>query len=95
MEQQVFGTISYYEPSTKKFAALGHGIVDIDTEKIINISNGELVTARIIEIVKGKEKNPRRNKLKIHPRSKNFGWLSVSKNSPSKNSRWRNLKIHG
>ena len=42
-----------------------------------------------------KSKNPRRNKLKIHPRSKNFGWLSVSKNSPSKNSRWRNLKITG
>ena len=29
------GTITYYEPSTKKFAALGHGIVDIDTGKII------------------------------------------------------------
>ena len=58
------GTISYYEPTTKKFAALGHGIIDIDTQKLINISSGELVTARISSIVKGKEGMPRGNKGK-------------------------------
>ena len=52
------GTMSYYEPSTNKFAALGHGIVDIDTEELINISSGELVTSKISSIVKGKEGVP-------------------------------------
>ena len=52
------GTITYYEPSTRKYAALGHGIVDIDTSKLINISAGELVTSRIASIVKGKEGTP-------------------------------------
>lgn len=52
------GTITYYEPSTKKYAALGHGIVDIDTSELINISTGELVTSRIASIVKGKEGIP-------------------------------------
>ena len=52
------GTITYYEPQTKKFAALGHGIVDIDTEKLITISNGELVTSKVSSIVKGKEGVP-------------------------------------
>jgi len=52
------GTISYYEPSTKKFAALGHGIIDIDTEELINISSGELVTSKISSIVKGEEGVP-------------------------------------
>lgn len=52
------GTITYYEPSTKKYAALGHGIVDIDTGKLINISTGELVTSKISSIVKGKEGTP-------------------------------------
>lgn len=52
------GTISYYEPSTNKFAALGHGIVDIDTEELINISSGELVTSKISSIVKGEEGVP-------------------------------------
>ena len=55
------GTISYYEPSTQNFVALGHGIQDIDTEKLINISSGELVTARISSIIKGQEGIPRRN----------------------------------
>ncbi len=41
------GTLTYYEPSTKKYAALGHGIIDIDTGKLITISRGELVTAKI------------------------------------------------
>ena len=51
MEQQEFGTITYYEPSTKKYAALGHGIIDIDTGTLINISSGELVTAKILSII--------------------------------------------
>ena len=52
------GTISYYEPQTKKFAALGHGIIDIDTQELINISSGELVTSKVSSIVKGEEGVP-------------------------------------
>lgn len=52
------GTITYYEPQTQQFAALGHGIMDIDTEKLINISSGELVTSRIENITKGKKGSP-------------------------------------
>lgn len=52
------GTITYYEPSSQNFAALGHGIVDIDTEKLIKISSGEVVTTRMSSIVKGKEGVP-------------------------------------
>lgn len=52
------GTITYYEPSTQNFAALGHGIVDIDTENLIKISSGEVVTTKVSSIVKGKEGVP-------------------------------------
>jgi len=52
------GTITYYEPSTNNFAALGHGITDSDTNKLITIANGELVTTNISSIVKGKENEP-------------------------------------
>ena len=55
------GTATFYEPSTNKFMTLGHGITDIDTGKIVNIANGELVTANIISIVKGEKGKPRRN----------------------------------
>lgn len=52
------GTITFYEPSTGSFASLGHGINDIDTYELIDISNGELVTAEIVDIVKGQNGIP-------------------------------------
>lgn len=52
------GTISYYEPSTKYFAALGHPIIDTDTGEIVSIKEGELVNASVISIKKGEEGNP-------------------------------------
>ena len=52
------GTLTFYEPSTNSFMALGHGISDIDTEKIFEISNGELITANIVSIKKGLKGEP-------------------------------------
>ncbi|MBO5349535.1 MAG: SpoIVB peptidase [Clostridia bacterium] len=52
------GTLTFYEPSTGAFAALGHGIVDIDTGGIFDIANGELVTSNLIAIQKGEKNNP-------------------------------------
>lgn len=52
------GTATYYEPSTEKFAALGHGIIDSDTEKLISIESGEVVTTNVIDIQKGEEGKP-------------------------------------
>ena len=52
------GTMTFYEPSSGKFAGLGHGITDIDTSGLIRISDGELVTAEILSIVKGEKGSP-------------------------------------
>ena len=52
------GTLTFYEPISKKFAALGHGITDNDTESLINIESGELVTSRVINVQKGEEESP-------------------------------------
>lgn len=52
------GTVSFYEPSSKTFGALGHGITDIDTNELINIASGEFVTTRILNITKGESGNP-------------------------------------
>ena len=43
------------------FMSLGHGITDIDTEQIVEIANGELVTANIISINKGEKGKPGEN----------------------------------
>ena len=52
------GTMTFYEPTTKTFGALGHGITDVDTQGLINIANGELVTTDIISISKGEKGKP-------------------------------------
>ena len=52
------GTATFYEPSSGMFAALGHGITDIDTGSIVKIANGELVNSNIISVVKGKKGEP-------------------------------------
>ena len=52
------GTVTFYEPSSKMFAALGHGITDIDTGDLINIASGKFVTSRILNVVKGKSGEP-------------------------------------
>ena len=54
------GTVTFYDPETKSFGALGHGIADIDTEELINISSGEFVTTKILNVVKGESGNPGR-----------------------------------
>ena len=52
------GTVTFYEPSTKTFGALGHGISDIDTGELIDIASGEFVTTRILNITKGESGTP-------------------------------------
>ena len=69
------GTVSFYEPSTKSFGALGHGITDMDTEQLINISSGEFITTKILNIVKGESGNPGRIQGTID-NQKNIGIIS-------------------
>lgn len=52
------GTLTFYDPATKKYGALGHVIVDIDTNTPIDISQGEIVKASIINIREGRRGHP-------------------------------------
>ena len=52
------GTITYYEKNTGNFAALGHGIVDSDTDKLIDIDSGEVVTSDVMAITKADINSP-------------------------------------
>lgn len=87
------GTITFYEPNSKCFAVLGHGITDSDTDSLINIDYGELVTSRVISIQKGKTESPGEirgtilNQQKIGTVSKNtqFGLYGNLENLTSLN----------
>lgn len=78
------GTLTYYDPESKSFAALGHGITDVDTGNLIDISNGEFLTTKILSIVKGIKGNPGKIQGSID-NQKNIG--KIYKNS--------NLGIYG
>lgn len=74
------GTVTFYEPSSKTFGALGHGIADIDTGELLNIASGEFVTTRVLNITKGEKGNPGKiqgtieNQQTIGEISKNTGF---------------------
>ena len=52
------GTITYYDLESQMFGALGHGILDIDTDQLIDIAKGEVITSKILSIVKGEKGKP-------------------------------------
>jgi len=55
---QGIGTVTYYNPVTKNFGALGHGVVDVDTKKIIVIKSGVVMESEISSVKSGKKGVP-------------------------------------
>lgn len=52
------GTLSFYNPDTGKYGALGHIISDADTNQPINVSDGRIVRASIQGIQAGRRGQP-------------------------------------
>ncbi|MCY9205570.1 SpoIVB peptidase [Bacillus atrophaeus] len=52
------GTMTFYEPKSKKYGALGHVISDMDTKKPIVVEDGEIVRSTVTSIEKGTGGNP-------------------------------------
>ncbi len=48
------GTMTFYDVSTGMFAALGHGVCDVDTGEILPLSDGDIVSAYVSSCYKGK-----------------------------------------
>lgn len=47
------GTITYFDEDSKRFAALGHGICDKDTNMLMPLRDGEIMSATITNCTKG------------------------------------------
>ena len=41
------GTMTYYDPATSTFGALGHGITDVDTAQLMPFSNGSILPSTV------------------------------------------------
>ncbi|MFI3175278.1 MAG: SpoIVB peptidase [Bacillota bacterium] len=55
---QGIGTITYYDPKTEGFGALGHGIFDVDTGDLMPMKEGSLIGSNLTEIVRGEKGTP-------------------------------------
>ncbi|MCK9479307.1 MAG: SpoIVB peptidase [Firmicutes bacterium] len=52
------GTITYINPADGSFGALGHGISDLDTKKLIPAVGGDILNSNIQSVKKGNRGNP-------------------------------------
>lgn len=52
------GTVTFVDPETRLYGALGHPITDVDTGDIIKISKGNIVNSSIVSIKRGEKGNP-------------------------------------
>lgn len=74
------GTMSFYEPDSKKYGALGHVISDMDTKKPIEINEGKIVRSSITSIAKGNQGTPGEKQAKFSIKDNKIG--EITKNSP-------------
>ena len=52
------GTLSFYDPQTLRYGALGHAITDVDTGSILSIDEGLLFDASVVDIRRGESGTP-------------------------------------
>ena len=96
------GTVTFYNEETKCFAALGHGITDVDTGEILSTSSGEIDGAKILSIIKGEKNEPGKIEGTIRSNimigniynNTQFGIFGVIKNTENLNLNFnRKMKI--
>ncbi|WP_430785370.1 SpoIVB peptidase [Virgibacillus flavescens] len=74
------GTMTFYDPASKKYGALGHVISDMDTQKPIEIYNGAIVNSTVTSIDKGENGSPGEKQAKFSVDAQKIG--TITKNSP-------------
>ena len=75
------GTLSYIDPKTNAYGALGHAIVDGDTGSLLSVTDGAIMQARIVGVTKGEV--GRAGELRGSFLSENIQIGSIEKNTQS------------
>ena len=52
------GTLTYYDPVTNSYGALGHGITDVDTAKLMPLASGSIMETTVKAVKKGEQGSP-------------------------------------
>lgn len=74
------GTLTFFEPMSKNYGALGHVISDMDTQKPIVVNDGQIVSSLVTSIEKGSNGDPGEKLARFTNDRKVLG--TITKNSP-------------
>lgn len=74
------GTLTFYDPKTKIYGALGHVITDIDTQEPIIVDEGKILYSTVTSIDKGASGKPGGKRAIILDENKIIG--NITKNTP-------------
>ncbi|MHA6251018.1 SpoIVB peptidase [Oceanobacillus sp. CAU 1775] len=74
------GTMTFYEPLTKRYGALGHVISDVSTKKPIEMMNGEIVRSSVTAIEKANNGAPGEKQASFSMERNKLG--TIIKNTP-------------
>ncbi|WP_370642259.1 SpoIVB peptidase [Virgibacillus salidurans] len=74
------GTMTFHEPESDKYGALGHVISDMDTKKPIEIHDGTIVESSVSSIEKGNNGTPGEKQARFSTEENEIG--TITKNSP-------------
>ncbi len=84
------GTLTYYDPNSKTFGALGHGICDIDTNTLMPIESGSIIDCDVTNVIKSTTGNIGELECDFSntdsgslTHNTSFGIFGVSENMPS------------
>lgn len=73
------GTLTFFDPNTKAYGALGHVISDVDTGQAIVVGDGQIVQASVTSIEKGQSGNPGEKFARFYNESEVLG--NITKNT--------------
>ncbi|ARP43406.1 SpoIVB peptidase [Geobacillus sp. 47C-IIb] len=74
------GTMTFYDPKSKKYGALGHVISDMDTKKPIVVQDGQIMSSTVTSIEKGTSGNPGEKLARFSDGGEVIG--TITNNSP-------------
>ena len=52
------GTLTFYDPESGVFGALGHGINDVDTALLVPLASGSIMQSTVTDVIRGQCGNP-------------------------------------
>lgn len=72
------GTLTFYDPSSNTFGALGHAITDPETGTVLSVAEGELLNSKVESVKQGKAGSPGEIKGIFYEADKPLGKLSIN-----------------